>query len=198
MEFINIQDCKVSNNDIVISRKFIYIILYLYICAINYLLNSINAYFNKKEEKVEEIKEEEKDVDTWYTIVEGQTRYKGEWKNGLPNGKGVKEYFGTKTSHHAIIECNFVDGDAEGYGKEIYDITDEDEIFAPYYEGEFKDSKQNGNGSYYWGDGSYHIGEYCDGDFHGKGIHYNKQKNIVWIGEYADNKKLKGDWYAKI
>lgn len=191
MNVNNMEICEINKINKNFIVKMIYVIAYIAIYAINY--KKINAYFNKKEEE----EEEERDVNTWYTIFEGQSRYKGEWKNGLPNGKGVKEYFEREGSCHCIIECTFVNGQAEGYGKQIYDKTDDDEMFAPYYEGQFKNSKQNGYGAYYWGDGSYHIGEYCDGLFHGKSVYYNKQKNIVWIGEYVNDKKSKGEWYVK-
>ena len=56
MNAINIEQCRVSNNDIVISRraivKIVYVMIYLYICALNY--KRVIAYFNKKDVKVEE------------------------------------------------------------------------------------------------------------------------------------------------
>ena len=119
MNAINNQECRVSNNDIVISRraivKFVYLMIYLYIYALNY--KRVIAYFTKKVEKTEETVEEqeeirrilpqdevvedeqepivplEKDVTLWYTIDDGKGRYKGEWKNGMPNGKGIKHIY---------------------------------------------------------------------------------------------------------
>ena len=134
----------INNNDIVISRRaivrFVYVMIYLYICALNY--KRVIAYFNKKadvkeqeeirpilpqdevvedevvEDEVEAVVAEvanevviskaetvlskaetvvnlEKDVNTWHTIEDGKCRYKGEWKNGLPNGKGIKHFYKT-------------------------------------------------------------------------------------------------------
>ena len=37
--------------------------------------------------------EEKKDINTWYPINDEQSRYKGEWKDGVPHGKGTKEVF---------------------------------------------------------------------------------------------------------
>ena len=64
MNAINNQVCRVSNNDIVISRraivKFVYVMIYLYICALNY--KRVVAYFNKKVEKTEETVEEQEEL----------------------------------------------------------------------------------------------------------------------------------------
>ena len=197
MEFINIQNCKVSNNDIDVFRKLIYIVLYLCIYTINY--ERVNAYFNKKEEKVEEkdwdvwteeTKHEEKDVNKWYYVLGGVSvcRYKGEWVNGLANGKGVREYFGSSdTISHSIIECNFVDGSANGYGKQTFDITADHERFKPYYEGDFKNGKHHGNGTYHYGNGCYRKGNLIEHKFEGKGIYYDSYKKKTWVGTYVDD-----------
>ena len=196
MEFINIQNYKVSNNDIDVFRKLIYIVLYLCIYTINY--ERVNAYFNKKEEKVEEkdwdvwteeTKHEEKDVNKWYYVLGGGSvnRYKGEWVNGLANGKGVREYFGSSDNSHSIIECNFVDGSANGYGKQTFDITQDDERFKPYYEGEFKNGKHHGNGTYYYGNGCYRKGNLIEHKFEGKGIYYDSYKKKTWVGTYVND-----------
>jgi hypothetical protein len=192
MNFGNIERCEISNTDIVISRKvivkFIFIMLYLCIYFIN--KKKINTKLNKELDKEDD--NDGKDINKWYIVGNGAARYKGKWKNGMPNGKGIKEYFKSSTSQHSIVECNFVDGKYEGYGKQIYDITEEDEIYSPYYEGEFKNSKYHGNGIYYYGDGTYHKGEYQNGMYHGKGIYYEKKPNKSWVGIYADDKRIEG------
>lgn len=214
MNAINIEQCNVSNNDIVISKKVIvkimYMLAYVAIYAINY--KRINAYFNKKEEKVEEEESEEKDWDIWtketkhkekdvnkWYIVPGRYayRYKGEWANGYINGKGVKEYYGSTNNNHSILECNFVDGKANGYGKQTYDITRDEEEFAPYYEGEFKDNLQHGKGTYHYGNGCYRKGNLVEGKFEGKGFYYDSFKEKTWVGIYVDDKRDldSGVWY---
>lgn len=217
MEYLNNQNCKVSNNDIIVSRKFIYIMIYLYIFMINCVLKSINEYFNKKEEKeeilsivkprdeVEEELKEEKDVNTWYTIHNGQSRYKGEWKDGLPHGKGTKEIFegeykddygntfdsDGKPRSWSMIEGSFVDGRANGYGKQFY--KQEGEKTQPYYEGEFYNGFHNGQGVYYYGNGSYYKGNFKEGKFHGVGYHYYVKLNKTWVGIFDfDRKASKG------
>jgi hypothetical protein len=46
-----------------------------------------------------EVKEEEKkDINTWYPINDEQSRYKGEWKGGVPHRKGTKKVFEADSS----------------------------------------------------------------------------------------------------
>ena len=229
MNTINNQDCRVSNNNIVISRraivKFVYVMIYLYICALNY--KRVVAYFNKKVEKTEETVEEqeelklilpapeeevasaseavvsivavvsseaetvvnlEKDVNTWYTIEDGLSRYKGEWKNGLPNGKGIKHYYKTDS----YIEGNFVDSFAHGYCKQTFEQTWEKTV--PYYEGEFKRNNYQGKGEYHYGDGDYYKGDWKDSKYNGQGAAYSKRLDRTWIGEYNNDVKVGGNW----
>ncbi len=227
MNAINIEQCRASNNDIVISRraivKFVYVMIYLYIYALNY--KRINAYFNKKADvKVQETVEEqeerrrilpapeeedanstvevvaevaneiveavvplENDVNTWYTIEDGLSRYKGEWKNGLPNGKGIKHYYKTDS----YIEGNFVDSFAHGYCKQTFEQTWEKTV--PYYEGEFKKNDWV-KGEYHYGDGDYYKGEWKDGKYNGQGAAYSLRTNRTWVGEYKNDEKVEGNW----
>ena len=132
-------------------------------------------FFNQMKEEKDKDKneaEEEKDTETWYTISDGTSRYKGEWKNGVPHGKGIKEIFEgkyTDANGHpcdsdgvpccgSIIEGNFVNGCTTGYFKQLY--KQEGEETQPYYEGEFYEGEHNGQGAYYYGDGSYYKGNF--------------------------------------
>jgi hypothetical protein len=130
----------------------------------------------------------EKDVSAWHTIEDGKCRYKGEWKNGLPNGKGIKHFYKTDS----YIEGNFVDGFAEGYGKQTFEQTWEKT--QPYYEGEFKRNNYNGKGAYYYGDGDYYKGMWKDGKYNGQGAAYSKRLDKTWVGEYANDVKGEGNW----
>ena len=227
MNTINNQECRVSNNDIVISRraivKFVYVMIYLYIYALNY--KRINAYFAKKVDvKVQETVEEqeelklilpvedasleedasasaneiavvlskveslEKDVNTWYKFEDGKGRYKGEWKNGLPNGKGTKHSY----KDDSYIYGYFVDGFSEGYGKQTFEKTWEKT--QPYYEGEFKRNNYHGKGEYHYGDGDYYKGDWKDSKYHGQGAAYSLRLDRTWIGEYNNDVKGEGNW----
>lgn len=207
---MNTENCQIYNNDIVISRrtivKFVYVMIYLYIYAINY--KRINAYFNKKvdvktveeqeeitrilpeEDANEVVKAEpvENDVNTWHTIEDRKCRYKGEWMNGLPNGKGIKHFYKTDS----YIEGNFVDGFAHGYGKQTFEQTWEKT--QPYYEGEFKKNNYDGKGEYHYGDGDYYKGDWKDGKYNGQGAAYSKRLDRTWVGEYCNDKKVEGNW----
>ena len=192
--------------------------IYLYIYALNY--KRINAYFNKKAdvktvEEQEEIRrilpEEdanstvevvaevaneiveavvplENDVNTWHTIEDGKCRYKGEWKNGLPNGKGIKHFFKTDS----YIDGNFVDGFAEGHGKQTFEQTWEKTV--PYYEGEFKRNHFHGKGEYHYGDGDYYKGDWKDSKYNGQGAAYSLRLDRTWIGEYNNDVKGEGNY----
>ena len=222
MNAINIEQCRASNNDIVISRraivKFVYLMIYLYIYALNY--KRINAYFNKKvdvktveeqeeirrilpeedanstvevvaevaNEIVEAVVPLENDVNTWHTIEDGKCRYKGEWKNGLPNGKGIKHFFKTDS----YIDGNFVDGFAEGHGKQTFEQTWEKTV--PYYEGEFKRNNYQGKGEYHYGDGDYYKGDWKDSKYNGQGAAYSLRLDRTWIGEYNNDVKGEGNY----
>ena len=130
----------------------------------------------------------EKDVNVWYTFEDGKGRYKGEWKNGLSNGKGIKHFYKTDS----YIDGNFVDGFAEGYCKQTFEQTWEKT--QPYYEGEFKRNIYQGKGEYHYGDGDYYKGDWKDGKYHGQGAAYSKRLNKTWVGEYENDVKVGGNW----
>ncbi len=170
------------------------------------ILKLINIYlivffYKKMEEEKEnkkvvenEVKEEEKkDADTWYPINDDeQSRYKGEWKDGVPHGKGTKEVFEADSCGQprcwSIIEGSFVNGFAEGYCKQTYKQEDG----QSYYEGEFHNDKHHGQGAYYYEDGTYHKGSFKEGYEHGEGYYYNAKTNQTWVGEFDKNRKKQG------
>ena len=130
----------------------------------------------------------ENDVNVWHTIEDGKCRYKGEWKNGLPNGKGIKHFYKTDS----YIDGNFVDGFAEGHCKQTFEQTWEKTV--PYYEGEFKRNNYNGKGEYHYGDGDYYKGMWKDGKYNGQGAAYSKRLDRTWVGEYCNDVKVEGNW----
>jgi hypothetical protein len=130
----------------------------------------------------------EKDVNTWYKFEDGKGRYKGEWKNGLPNGKGIKHSY----KDDSYIYGNFVDGYMEGFGKQTFEQTWE--TTQPYYEGEFKKNNYDGKGEYHYGDGDYYKGMWKHNKYHGQGAAYSKLINRTWVGEYDNDKKVNGEW----
>ncbi len=141
-----------------------------------------------EEVKVEEVKVEEKDVNIWYKFEDGKGRYKGDWKNGLPNGKGIKHAY----KDDSYIYGNFVDGFLEGYGKQTFEQTWEKT--QPYYEGEFNRNNYDGKGEYHYGDGDYYKGMWKHNKYHGQGAAYSKRLDKTWVGEYENDVKGEGNW----
>jgi hypothetical protein len=130
----------------------------------------------------------EKDATVWYKFEDGKGRYKGEWKNGLPNGRGTKHSY----KDDSYIYGNFVDGYTEGYGKQTFEQTWEKT--QPYYEGEFKRNNYHGKGEYHYGDGDYYKGDWKDSKYHGHGAAYSKRLDKTWVGEYENDIKVEGNW----
>ena len=130
----------------------------------------------------------EKDATVWYTIEDKKARYKGEWKNGLPNGKGIKHIYKTDS----YIDGNFVDGFAEGYCKQTFEQTWEKT--QPYYEGEIKRNHFHGKGEYHYGDGDYYKGMWKDSKYNGQGAAYSKRLDRTWVGEYCNDVKVGGNY----
>ena len=135
----------------------------------------------------------EKDPNAWYVSPDNLTRYKGEWKNGLPNGKGARESFETPTKDYSIIEGNFVDGVAHGHGKQTFRKTWEK--MTPYYEGEFQKNNYHGFGEYHYGCGSYYKGEWINNKQNGKGADYSIIIDKTWVGTFLNDKRVDGGYY---
>jgi hypothetical protein len=200
--FANNNTCAIEKYTLArLIQKILLMLNYIFMYKI-WVKSSVNKNTTSVNKKnyiwTEETKHEEKDVNQWY-FVPGRYayRYKGEWANGLINGKGIKEYYGSTDNNHSILECNFIDGKANGYGKQTFDITRDEEETAPYYEGEFKDNLQHGNGTYHYGNGCYRKGNLVEGKFEGKGIYYDSFKERTWVGIYVDDKRDldNGVWY---
>jgi hypothetical protein len=137
----------------------------------------------------------EKDVNTWYeiTLENARYKYKGEWLNGLPHGKGIKEVFGIDDNKYSIIIGNFKNGVTDGYAIQIFD-QDDDEIMVPHYKGNFKKGRYNGHGEYHWGTGSYYKGEFKKDEFHGNGLQYFVLSDKYYIGSYENGKRINGQY----
>ena len=160
-------------------------------------LNEVAAALLPEKEHLED---EDRDVNEWYYMDNDTKRYKGEWKNGKPNGKGAMEFIKNKATDFDgkllketnVIECTFVDGVANGYGRQIFERTYEKMV--PYYEGDIKNNMQHGYGEYYYGTGDYYKGEFRECKFNGQGIDYDHKTNKTFVGEFYNDGKLKGKW----
>ncbi len=216
MEYFEINREYISSKKFIVNCIYIILCLFTIIINNNYKRKNENRVQEVIEEKVEEkveevqvedkvqevieevkveevkveekVEVEEKDVNIWYKFEDGKGRYKGEWKNGLPNGKGIKHCYKTDS----YIEGNFVDGYTEGYGKQTFEQTWEET--QPYYEGEFKRNNYDGKGAYYYGDGDYYKGMWKNNKYHGQGAAYSKRLDKTWVGEYCEDGRLEGNW----
>jgi len=149
---------------------------------------------------------EENHTNIWYISSDRKWRYKGMWKNGMPNGRGTKEVFAGNQRNeygetcdengnlvcHSIIECTFINGVANGYGSQYYDQEIErGETSVPYYRGYFENGEHHRMGEYHFGDGSYYKGAFKMSKFHGRGIYYNHNNGRTTIGEYINDRKTR-------
>jgi len=149
-----------------------------------------NMAYKEDEEEAQKASSEaeEKDVTVWYKFDDGKERYKGEWRNGLPNGNGIKHIY----KDDSYIYGNFVDGYAEGHCKQTFEQTWEK--MEPYYEGEFKKNEYHGKGEYHYGNQDYYKGDWKDSKYHGQGAEYSKRLNKTWVGEFDNDEKIDGNW----
>jgi len=93
-------------------------------------------------------------------------RYKGEIKNGLPNGQGT-----VKTTLGEKYGGEWKDGNFDGQGT----------MFFPNghkYVGEFRDGYRNGQGTFTYPDGGKYVGEFKDNK-PWNGTEYDKDGNIT-------------------
>ena len=122
------------------------------------------------------------------TLYHWKTSSGNEWKtigdkNNNPQYKGeVKRVY--------II---FGDGFPEGLGSLTYPDGGK-------YEGEFKDSKEHGQGTYTFGKGKWegdkYVGEFKDGMYRGQGT-YTWSDGRKYVGEWKDGKPWNGKEYDK-
>ena len=132
--------------------------------------------------------------------------YKGEYSNGKRNGKG-KEY--NMIDGHLIFEGEYFNGkrwSGKGYygynelkkGKGY--VKDYDSIGFPtilIFEGEYLNGEKNGKGKEYnCFNGSLKFeGQYLYGKRNGKGKEFDEYGNLIFEGDYLNDKKWNGKVY---
>tara|TARA_B100000029_G_C16943828_1_gene729858 strand:- start:37 stop:567 length:531 start_codon:yes stop_codon:yes gene_type:complete len=70
--------------------------------------------------------------------------------------------------------------------------------FLPKYQGQVKDGKPNGQGTFTWSDGSKYVGDWKDGEMNGQGTFTNSWGD-KYVGEYKDGKpngQGTGNWFS--
>ena len=104
--------------------------------------------------------------------IEGISKYNGEFKNDLPEGKGIFEDY----ENNYKYDGDWLMGKKNGRG--VLEFTD-----GTKYEGDFKNDLYDGNGIIKFNNGNVYEGEFVEGNIKGKG-------KFVW----NDGKKYDGDY----
>ena len=94
----------------------------------------------------------------------------------------LKERKGSEKSANYCYEGDFKNNLKDGIGKIKYYITNEE------YEGEFKEDKTNGKGTYLFANKNTYTGTFLNGKMHGKGI-FKWTDGSEYNGEYLNNIK---------
>lgn len=102
--------------------------------------------------------------------------YIGNFEEDAATGKGML-YINLSRSK---IEAEFVDGVANGEGKEVY--TD-----GSFYSGNFSDGIKKGKGDFHFEDGSVYSGNFEDGRANGQGTYVYPNGHSTYKGEFKDN-----------
>ena len=127
--------------------------------------------------------------------IKDVSRYKGEFKNDLPHGKGTIEDFENLYKYEGDWESGYKNG------RGVLEFLD-----GTKYEGEFKNDLYDGNGVLKFSNGNKYEGEFVEGNIKGKGkFVWNDGKR--YDGEYEDfmkngfgkfywndNKYYEGQW----
>ncbi|XP_023282778.1 alsin isoform X1 [Seriola lalandi dorsalis] len=115
-----------------------------------------------------------------------EAKYEGRWLAGKPNGRGV-----LKWPDGRIYTGEFKNGLEDGFG----------EFVAPnktlnkndHYQGQWKDGKMHGLGTYRYASGEVYDGSFQDGMRHGHGMlrsgKLNTSSPSVFIGQWLQDKK---------
>ena len=109
-------------------------------------------------------------------INEVQYIYKGEFKNRLPNGKGIFEQV------DEIYVGDFVDGLKHGKGKLTFKTGKKDK-----YIGEFKNNLATGKGTYFFENGDKYVGEFKGLKKHGLGVYTYAKNGAYREGKYEND-----------
>ena len=129
-------------------------------------------------------------------FIKDKMKYKGDFYEDLPCGKGVLENY----CDGSLYEGQILKGAKNGYGEMKFKNGIE-------YKGEFIDDKFNGKGKIIFPNGREYVGEFKNNKIDGKGI-FNWEDGKKYEGKYIDNikqgfgkmswnenKYYEGEWY---
>ena len=135
-----------------------------------------------------------------YIYGDGQY-YLGEYRNNIPNGKGIKY----NKNGIKLYEGDFINGKFEGYGKYIWEdglnyigqwknglSHGKGTMYYPdgniKYEGDWVNNKYEGIGKEFQKNGLYYIGQYKNGKLNGKATEYYSNGKIRYEGDWVNDK----------
>ena len=129
--------------------------------------NDISMLSNKMDKKFNELKINNREMD----FGKNGSRYVGEIKNGVPEGKGIVYIYNGNR-----YEGDFKNGQPEGKG--IYYWNFNDQFRGDRYEGDFKNGNKDGKGIYYYANGDREMGDYLNDKEIGKHVRLTKYGEI--------------------
>lgn len=109
------------------------------------------------------------------------------------NGECVDEDLETREAYNGILFTGRFTDSEENNGMLVCQYP-EDEDGCDFYVGSFENGVRNGIGVYLWDDGSFHVGEYEDGDFEGDGVIYDPNDGYWYNGSWKADKKEGVGW----
>ena len=107
--------------------------------------------------------------------------YEGEWKKGVPHGKGTMKY-----ANGNIYEGNWILGERKGHGIMKY-------VNRDIYEGNWVSGMISGQGTMKYANGSVYVGMWQNGKKHGKGsMSSNLFNQCLETGEWRNDRLYTG------
>ena len=89
---------------------------------------------------------------------DGTWVYQGQWQNDMRDGQGKSR------STDALYTGGFCQGKMAGNGLMLYSHKD-----GRRYDGQYKDGRKHGDGTYVWANGNVYVGRWFEGKMHGQG-----------------------------
>lgn len=122
------------------------------------------------------------------TLVEGNLKYIGGWKNNKLNGHGT-----LFENAKIIYNGNFKNDEYHGRGTTFYSNGNKE--YVKEYVGEWKNGTKYGFGTYFYKNGKKYVGGWKNNKYHGKGVIYyeNGDKKRV---RYNNGKKYNPKTYS--
>jgi hypothetical protein len=112
--------------------------------------------------------------------------YEGEWKNNKRNGKGTMYWLTSDEKYEGNWEDNF----QSGFGAHIWlDSNSENKLLRNRYVGYWKLGQRNGQGTFYYSNGSKYEGQWRDNLKHGHGL-FTFDDGTIYEGPFDNDRML--------